>query len=106
MIARTGLGANPIRTLLFVCLIEWAVAAVFTIQSSIPLLAIAGAQADTGDYLAFIVSGTKALAEDMAGVDEAVAKLGDAPQFARLANYDELHRGNVSRAYLRFEATQ
>lgn len=40
MIARTGLGANPIRTLLFVCLIEWAVAAVFTIQSSIPLLAI------------------------------------------------------------------
>lgn len=40
MIARTGLGANPIRTLLFVCLIEWVVAAVFTIQSSIPLLAI------------------------------------------------------------------
>lgn len=64
------------------------------------------AQADTGDYLAFIVSGVKALAEDMAGVDEAVAQLGDAPQFARLANYDELHRGNVSRAYLRFESAQ
>lgn len=67
---------------------------------------IATAQADTGDYLAFIVNGTKAMAEDMAGVDEAVAKLGDAPQFSRLANYDELHRGNVSRAYLRFESTQ
>lgn len=40
LIARTGLGANPIRTLLFVCLIEWVVAAVFTIQSSIPLLAV------------------------------------------------------------------
>jgi DHA3 family multidrug efflux protein-like MFS transporter len=40
MIARTGLGAKPVRTLLFVCLIEWVVAAVFTIQSSIPLLAI------------------------------------------------------------------
>ncbi|KTE15492.1 MFS transporter [Sphingopyxis sp. H115] len=40
LISRTGLGANPIRTLLFVCLIEWAVAAIFTIQSSIPLLAI------------------------------------------------------------------
>ena len=39
LIARTGLGANPIRTLLFVCLVEWVVAAVFTIQSSIPLLA-------------------------------------------------------------------
>jgi glyoxylase-like metal-dependent hydrolase (beta-lactamase superfamily II) len=67
---------------------------------------LAKAQADTGDYLAFIVSGVKALADDMAGVDEAVAKLGDAPQFARLANYDELHRGNVSRAYLRFESAQ
>lgn len=66
----------------------------------------AKAQADTGDYLAFVVSGVKALAEDMAGVDEAVEKLGDAPQFARLANFDELHRGNVSRAYLRIEAGQ
>lgn len=40
LISRTGLGVNPVRTLLFVCMIEWAVAAVFTIQSSIPLLAI------------------------------------------------------------------
>ena len=40
LIARTGLGANPIRTLLFVCLAEWIIAAFFTIQSSIPLLAI------------------------------------------------------------------
>lgn len=64
------------------------------------------AQADTGDYLAFIVNGIKPLAEDMVGVDAAVAQLGDAPQFARLANYEELHRGNVSRAYLRLEAAQ
>lgn len=40
LISRTGLGANPVRTLLLVCLVEWIVAAVFTIQSSIPLLAI------------------------------------------------------------------
>ena len=40
VISRTGLGKNPIRTLLFVCLVEWVVAAVFTIQSSIPLLAV------------------------------------------------------------------
>lgn len=66
----------------------------------------ARAQADTGDYLAFIVRGVKALAEDMAGVDEAVARLGEAPGFARLANFDELHRGNVSRAYLRIESGQ
>lgn len=67
---------------------------------------LAKAQADTGDYLAFIVGGVKTLAKDMAGVDEAVAQLGDASQFTRLANYDELHRGNVSRAYLRFESAQ
>lgn len=39
LISRTGLGKNPLRTLLLVNLIVWAVAAVFTIQSSIPLLA-------------------------------------------------------------------
>lgn len=39
LIARTGLGANPIRTLLLVCFAEWIIAAVFTLQSSIPLLA-------------------------------------------------------------------
>jgi DHA3 family multidrug efflux protein-like MFS transporter len=39
VISRTGLGSNPLRTLLTVNLIMWSVAAVFTIQSSIPLLA-------------------------------------------------------------------
>ncbi len=39
VIAKTGLGRNPLRTLLLVNLIMWAVAALFTIQSSIPLLA-------------------------------------------------------------------
>ena len=40
LIARTGLGANPVRTLLLVNLVTWAAAAVFTIQSSIILLTI------------------------------------------------------------------
>jgi MFS transporter, DHA3 family, multidrug efflux protein len=39
IIARTGLGKNPLRTLLLVNLAVWAVSAVFTVQSSIPLLA-------------------------------------------------------------------
>ncbi len=64
---------------------------------------LAGARRDTGDYLAFLTEGVERFAEDMAGVEEAVAALGDAPRFARLANYAELHRGNVSRAYLRVE---
>lgn len=40
VIAKTGLGSNPLRTLLMVNLIVWAVSAVFTIQSSIPLVAV------------------------------------------------------------------
>ena len=40
LISRTGLGANPVRTLLLVNLVTWSVAAVFTVQSSILLLAI------------------------------------------------------------------
>ncbi len=38
VIARTGLGRNPLRTLLLANLVMWAAAAVFTVQSSIPLL--------------------------------------------------------------------
>ncbi|WP_395673051.1 MFS transporter [Phenylobacterium sp.] len=39
VIARTGLGKNPLRTLMLVNLIAWAVCCVFTVQSSILLLA-------------------------------------------------------------------
>ena len=39
VIAKTGLGPNPLRTLLLVNLIVWAACSVFTIQSSIWLLA-------------------------------------------------------------------
>jgi glyoxylase-like metal-dependent hydrolase (beta-lactamase superfamily II) len=65
---------------------------------------IAGAQADTGDYLTFIVAGVTRLAEDMAGVEAALNELGDAPTFRHLANFDDLHRANIGQAYLRAEA--
>jgi len=38
LISRTGLGANPLRTLLLVNLIVWTVCALFTVQSSFALL--------------------------------------------------------------------
>jgi DHA3 family multidrug efflux protein-like MFS transporter len=38
VIARMGLGANPLRTLLLVNLVVWAVAALFTVRSSVALL--------------------------------------------------------------------
>jgi glyoxylase-like metal-dependent hydrolase (beta-lactamase superfamily II) len=62
------------------------------------------ARRDAGDYLSFVVTGVKRFADDMAGVDAAVKALADAPQFRHLANFDDLHRGNVSRAYLRLES--
>lgn len=64
----------------------------------------AQAQRETGAYLEFVVSGTRKLAEDMAGVDVAVNTLKDAPAFSHLKNFADLHRGNISRAYLRMEA--
>ena len=67
---------------------------------------VAQAQREAGDYLAFVVDGTKKFAEDMAGVDAAVGALKDAPAFKHLRNFDDLHRGNINRAYLRFEAAQ
>jgi len=41
VIARRGLGANPLRTLLLANLIVWSIAAVFTLQSSVVMLAAA-----------------------------------------------------------------
>ncbi|MET0588668.1 MAG: MFS transporter [Novosphingobium sp.] len=40
LIAKTGLGKNPVRTLLLVNLAMWATGSIFTIQSSIPLVAV------------------------------------------------------------------
>nr|WP_269460690.1 MBL fold metallo-hydrolase [Polynucleobacter necessarius] len=62
------------------------------------------ARTQTCDYLAFIVRGVKKYAEDMAGVESAVKNLAGAPQFENLANFKDLHKGNISRAYLRLES--
>jgi glyoxylase-like metal-dependent hydrolase (beta-lactamase superfamily II) len=65
---------------------------------------LAKAKKQTGDYLKFLVDGSKKYAEDMAGVENAVKGLSNAPQFEKLANFNELHKGNISRAYLRLES--
>lgn len=61
------------------------------------------AKNQTGDYLKFLVDGSKKYAEDMAGVENAVKGLANAPQFEKLANFNDLHKGNISRTYLRLE---
>ncbi len=65
---------------------------------------MAKAKQDTGDYLNFLVSGCKKYADEMAGVEAAVKNLAKAPAFERLANFNDLHLGNVSRTYLKLES--
>ena len=60
-------------------------------------------RAQTGEYLRYVVEGVKRHAKEMAGVEAALAELGQAPAFAKLANFEQLHRPNVNRAYLRAE---
>ena len=67
---------------------------------------VARARRDSGDYLRFVLSGVKALAEEMAGVEAAVSSLGNDGRFGYLENSAELHKGNVSRAYLRLESAR
>ena len=62
------------------------------------------AQAQSGACLRFVVDGVKRHAREMAGVEAAVAELREAPAFAKLANFDQLHRPNINQAYLRAEA--
>lgn len=65
---------------------------------------LALAQAQTGAYLRLLVEGVRRHAKEMAGVEAALTELGAAPAFAHLANFSQLHRGNINRAYLRAEA--
>jgi glyoxylase-like metal-dependent hydrolase (beta-lactamase superfamily II) len=65
---------------------------------------LALAQSQTGAYLRLLVDGVARHAKEMAGVEAALAELGDAPAFVHLANFSQLHRGNINRAYLRAEA--
>jgi len=65
---------------------------------------LAQARRESGDYYNFIIEHIAAAARDMAPLDETLAKYADLPAFRHLQNYDELHRGNMSRAFVRFES--
>lgn len=61
------------------------------------------AQQQTGAYLDWLVQEVGAAADNWEPIDEVVERLADAPAFAGLANFAELHRGNVNRSYVQFE---
>jgi len=62
------------------------------------------AQQQTGAYLDWLVREVGAAVDNWEPIDETVERLADAPAFAALANFDELHRGNVNRTYVQFES--
>ncbi len=61
------------------------------------------ADRDTGNYLQKLIKVLTPLAEDFAGVDEAVAQNADWPEFKHLKHYDTWHKTIISRAYLQLE---
>jgi glyoxylase-like metal-dependent hydrolase (beta-lactamase superfamily II) len=65
---------------------------------------LAQARRESGDYYDFMIKHIAAAAREMAPLDETLAKYADLPAFRHLQNYDELHRGNISRAFVRFES--
>ena len=65
---------------------------------------LAQARRESGDYYDFMIKHIAAAAREMSPLDETLAKYADLPAFRHLQNYDELHRGNISRAFVRFES--
>ncbi|MGV6849049.1 MAG: MBL fold metallo-hydrolase [Marinibacterium sp.] len=64
---------------------------------------LARAQADTGDYLAWLIDNIAPAVEDFEGLADVVDRLESSP-FDHLVNYDQLQRHNVNITYLQLEA--
>lgn len=64
------------------------------------------ARRDTGAYLGWLVEKIRPAAENWEGLDATLNSYGDIEQWQYLKNYEQLHRGNVHRAYVQFENNQ
>jgi glyoxylase-like metal-dependent hydrolase (beta-lactamase superfamily II) len=65
------------------------------------------AQKQTGDYLAYLITGVKKALDDWSELDETVIALTEtADQFKNLQNFDSWHKLNINRTYLQLEAVQ
>ncbi|MEW6676981.1 MAG: MBL fold metallo-hydrolase [Pseudomonadota bacterium] len=65
---------------------------------------MAKARQDSGDYEDFLTNVIGKAAQDMEPLDATLNKHMDLPQFRLLFNYEDLHRANMSRAFVEFEA--
>lgn len=65
---------------------------------------LAQAKRDTGDYYEFLTSNLGAAARNMDPISETLDKFFRPAQFLHLENFAELHRANMNRVFIDFEA--
>jgi glyoxylase-like metal-dependent hydrolase (beta-lactamase superfamily II) len=65
---------------------------------------LAKARRDSGDYEDFLADVVGKAAQDMEPLDATLTKHADLPRFRHLHNYGDLHRANMNRAFVEFEA--
>jgi glyoxylase-like metal-dependent hydrolase (beta-lactamase superfamily II) len=62
------------------------------------------AQNETGDYYQFLISNIGMAARNLDSMSETLDKFSSPMQFKHLQNFEELHRGNMNRVFVDFEA--
>lgn len=65
---------------------------------------LAQAQAETGNYYAFLIENIGTAAQDMGPMSETLDQYANPEAFMHLQNFHELHRANMNRVFLDFEA--
>jgi len=65
---------------------------------------LAQAKAETGDYYQFLIENIGTAAQDMLPMTETVDQFEAPAAFMHLQNFSDLHRANMSRVFLDFEA--
>jgi len=65
---------------------------------------LARARRDCGDYYDFLNETIGAAAEEMIPMSEIMAEYDELPQFEHLEHFNDLHRTNMNRTYLEYEA--
>jgi len=65
---------------------------------------IGQAQKETGDYYQFLITNIGTAARNLDPMSETLDKFVSPKQFMHLQNFEELHRGNMNRVFVDFEA--
>jgi hypothetical protein len=65
---------------------------------------LAQARRDTGDYYRFLIDRVGAAARNMDSIGETLDKFEKPKEFMHLENFAELHRANMNRVFVDFEA--